>query len=93
VPTRFVGVHLAAGVGQRWQRRTGPSVITPLTFEGFNLVLSWPANSPGWVLQSNSAGLGMPGMWFVVPESATSNRMVIPANQSQSNVLFWLMHP
>jgi hypothetical protein len=57
-----------------------PSTPTNLTFmvSANNLVLSWPSNYLGWILQTNVASLTVSGNWHDVPGSATNVQFSFP---------------
>ncbi len=59
---------------------------------GNQLTLNWPANYTGWLLQSNAVSLAGRN-WFLVPGSASTNRVQIAIQPGQSNVFFRLSLP
>jgi len=68
------------------------------TFIGNNLILSWPADHTGWTLltQINNLNKGVSAKtndWVRLPNSATTNQVVIPMNSNQSGGYFRLVYP
>jgi hypothetical protein len=49
---------------------------------------SWPADHTGWQLQSNSLGLTVPGAWFTVPGSTSTNQLSITPAATNANVFY-----
>ena len=71
-----------------------PSTPTNLTYSVSNnsLTLGWPLNYTGWLVQSNSVGIGSTN-WFVVPGSSATNSMSFTIDPAQTNVFFRLVYP
>jgi len=58
------------------------------------LTLSWPSSYVGWILQTNTLGLGNPVNWHDVPGSDTNSQMTFPtSNQPIPSEFFRLRHP
>jgi xylan 1,4-beta-xylosidase len=58
------------------------------------VAISWPANYTGWLLQTNSAGLGRPDAWGDVPGSLTNSQVSFPnSGRSLPFQFFRLRHP
>jgi len=79
--------------------RSASTVPPPI---GFNLVTSgsqngiqfnWPADHTGWRLLVNTNGLGNPGAWFTVANSAATNQVSLPIDPAQDSVFFQLAYP
>jgi len=65
---------------------------------GKNLTLSWPADHTGWTLlsQTNHLTKGVSANindWMRLPNSATTNQVVIPMISTQSSGYFRLVYP
>jgi autotransporter-associated beta strand protein len=78
--------------------RVTPIPISPtnivFSLSGGSLVLSWPSNYVGWILQTNAAGITASGNWYDVSGSQSTNQFVVPAvNSSATNEFFRLRHP
>jgi len=59
------------------------------SLNGNQLTLSWPANYTGWLLQSNSTGLGNAN-WFTVPGSSNTNQVQVTIQPGRTNVFYRL---
>ena len=72
---------------------TVPNIIASVT--GGNLILSWPANYTGWLLQSqtNSLAVGLRTNWNTVSSSAQTNQFTVPMNATNGSVFFRLLRP
>lgn len=59
---------------------------------GGQLTLSWPADHIGWTLQSqtNNAGVGISANWVDVPNSTSTNQVVIPLSPANGSVFYRL---
>ena len=55
--------------------------------------LNWPVSCTGWLLQSNSLNLAVPGDWFTLPTSATVNTWPVTMNPAMTNVFYRMVHP
>jgi hypothetical protein len=60
--------------------------------QGNQLILSWPTNYTGWLLQSNSTGLQNMN-WFPVPGSGNTNQVQITIQPGQRSVFYRLSLP
>jgi len=69
---------------------SAPQIMSSLN--GNQLILDWPANYAGWLLESNSIGLAGTN-WFPVPESSNTNHVQITIQPGQSNVFYRLSLP
>jgi N-acetylneuraminic acid mutarotase len=58
------------------------------SFDGTNLLLSWPTNCLGWTLEAQTNGLGT--NWFPVTGSAASNQFLILINPTNGSVFYRL---
>ena len=60
-----------------------------------NLILNWPLNYTGWLLQNqtNNLGAGLGTNWFTVTNSGLTNQMTFPINRANPSVYFRLMRP
>jgi len=85
---------------------SGPSFAakaTPVPSVGANLsaslsasklTVSWASDYVGWILQTNTVGLGNPAAWGDVPDSLTHSSMTFPViNSATSAEFFRLRHP
>jgi autotransporter-associated beta strand protein len=73
-----------------------PSSPTNIFFSlnGNSLILSWPSNYIGWILQTNVAGLGPIGNWHDVPGSEANNQLTFPLSSTGiTNEFFRLRYP
>jgi hypothetical protein len=64
-------------------------VAISLSTDAMNL--SWPANHIWWRLEAQTNSLA--GVWFTVPNSASTNQVSIPIDPSVSNAFFRLVYP
>ncbi len=68
-----------------------------LTFQltGDVLDISWPADQIGWRLecQTNSLGVGISTNWFTVPNSTSTNLLLLPIEPAEGSVFFRLAYP
>jgi hypothetical protein len=72
------------------------SVATTLTasFSASKLTVSWPSSYIGWILQTNTVGLGNPAAWGDVPGSRTNSQTTFPTTDvSRPSEFFRLRHP
>jgi len=60
-----------------------------------NLVISWPADHRGWLLQAqtNSVGAGLGSNWFILPGSASLLTWTNSINAANANVFYRLAYP
>jgi hypothetical protein len=68
-----------------------PASIDSLV-SGGNLVLSWPSNYTGWLLQAQTNAL-RPGNWVDISGSGTSNSITIPLDIGNPSVFYRLRSP
>jgi hypothetical protein len=61
------------------------------TFNASGVTVSWPSAYVGWMLQTNTVGLGNPGAWGDVPNSLTHSQMTFPTGGPSE--FFRLRHP
>jgi hypothetical protein len=66
-----------------------PAVRLTATLSGNALEISWPV--AGWRLQSQTNGLGM--NWSDVPDTTTTNRVVVPIDAVNTSVFYRLALP
>ena len=58
------------------------------------ITVSWPSSYVGWILQTNTVGLGNPAAWGDVPDSITRSQMTFPAGPPDAQAEFFrLRHP
>jgi polygalacturonase len=71
---------------------TGQSTAPALHFAttGSQLMLTWPGNYLGWLLESNSTGLTS-GNWITIPGSASATNYPITLNPASPNVFYRLV--
>jgi autotransporter-associated beta strand protein len=71
-----------------------PSTPTNMTCSVSNntLTLGWPLSYTGWLLQSNSVGIGTTN-WFVVPGSSATNSMSFTIDPAKTNVFYRMLKP
>ncbi len=60
---------------------------------GNALDLSWPVAGGRLQVQSNSPGVGMTSNWVDVPNSTTTNRVVVPIDPANGSVFYRLAWP
>jgi hypothetical protein len=63
-----------------------------LSISNHQLTLSWPAGHTGWQLQSNSLGLTVPGAWFTIPGSTSTNQMIVTPNATNGQVFYRMFY-
>ncbi len=73
---------------------TTPTNLT-YSITGDQLDISWPADQIGWRLegQTNSIDVGMSSNWFTVPDSATTNRVILTVDPANGAVFYRLVYP
>jgi hypothetical protein len=92
---------MVVGAGASWSNRladdgtivvssTNPPVMGTM-LSGPTLTLGWPGY-PGWLVQSNSAGLAATSNWFVVPNPGNVTTLDITVT-AQTNVFYRLVCP
>jgi hypothetical protein len=72
-----------------------PVVASPaiaFSASGNQLILNWPTNYTGWLLQSNSVGAAN-NSWYNVPGSTNTNRWSVTVQSGQTNVYYRLLFP
>lgn len=73
--------------------QTGPP-STPTNIvasvSGNQLTLSWPANYTGWTLQgqTNAPNVGLTPLWYDVPGSVSTNRIILPIDPTKGSAFF-----
>jgi hypothetical protein len=60
---------------------------------GSSIVVSWPSNYVGWILQTNIVGLRNTGAWSDVPNSLTQSIITFPLGAGAPAEFFRLRHP
>jgi hypothetical protein len=74
-----------------------PSAPTNITYTISNnvLVLNWPPDYTGWLLQvqTNSLGVGLGSDWLTIAESATNSSYLVPLDVANPSVFFRLTKP
>lgn len=73
-----------------------PSIGSNLSaaFISSKITVSWPSAYAGWILQTNTIGLGNPAAWGDVPESLTNSQMTFPTGGPNAPAEFFrLRHP
>ena len=70
-----------------------PGTPTNLIYSVSNgsLIVGWPAAYTGWLLQTQTNGLGT--NWATLASSATTNQMSLPINPANGSVFYRLAHP
>jgi hypothetical protein len=71
-----------------------PTTPTSLTWlvVGSNLQLSWPSAYTGWELQSQTNSTGLGTNWGTVPNSSSTNQIVVPINPLTRSVFYRLYY-
>jgi hypothetical protein len=94
VSQRELGRRYAAKMFAIYAAMSGPP---PLTFGmGINqMLLAWPANYTGWILQAqtNSLAGGLGTNWIPIAASTGTNQMPIPISSANGSVFFRLHSP
>lgn len=67
---------------------SGP--IISFTVSSSQVMLTWPGNYLGWLLQSNATGLAS-GNWVIVPNSGNATNYPITLNPASPNVFYRLV--
>ncbi|HVU27473.1 MAG TPA: DUF5703 domain-containing protein [Verrucomicrobiae bacterium] len=76
-----------------------PTAATPpqLNFQTANdqLQISWPSDHRGWELQAqtNSPSAGLGTNWVTLPDSTTTNQMILQTDSTNGSVFFRLVYP
>ncbi|HXR08086.1 MAG TPA: hypothetical protein VN765_12195, partial [Candidatus Acidoferrum sp.] len=63
------------------------------SLSGKVLTFTWPADHQGWILQSNSINLAVPGDWFNIPGSSSGTSFPINVDTTKTNVYYRLFLP
>ncbi len=65
------------------------------SFDGTQLLLSWPSSHLGWRLQiqTNDVSAGLSTNWSTVPNSTTVNSVVVPVDNLNGSVFLRLVYP
>jgi autotransporter-associated beta strand protein len=93
---------LPNGFNWQWVPATGLLAITSsvalnpvnlaTAFSGGSLQLSWPADHVGWHIETNATDITDAGSWFVLPGSASTNKIFVPLSTT-GNTFFRLTFP
>ncbi len=72
-----------------------PSARTNIsaTLTSSGITVSWPSAYVGWILQTNTVGVGNPAAWGDVPGSDSQSQITLPASASSPAEFFRLRHP
>ncbi|HSY18949.1 MAG TPA: hypothetical protein VK815_11470, partial [Candidatus Acidoferrales bacterium] len=64
-------------------------------FDGANLTLTWPMDHTGWRLQvqTNSLATGLGANWADVPNSTSTNQVILPASSANGAVFYRMVYP
>jgi autotransporter-associated beta strand protein len=81
-------------LGVIYTGNTSPTNIVT-TFDGVNLTLTWPMDHGGWRLQTqtNSLSTGLSTNWSDVPNSSSTNQVVIPVGSANGAVFYRMVYP
>ncbi|HVU07210.1 MAG TPA: carbohydrate-binding protein [Verrucomicrobiae bacterium] len=62
---------------------------------GNQLQINWPSDHRGWELQAqtNSPGAGLGTNWVTLPDSTTTNQMILQTDSTNGSVFFRLAYP
>ncbi|MEI6077145.1 MAG: autotransporter-associated beta strand repeat-containing protein [Verrucomicrobiota bacterium] len=71
---------------------TNPTNIT-FSISGNTLHLSWPADHLGWMVQSNSVNLALPGDWYDISNTISGTNYSITIDATTPNVFYRLRKP
>jgi hypothetical protein len=74
---------------------TNPTNITySVVSGGTELQIAWPSDYTGWTLQgqTNALTVGINNNWFNVPDSANTNRIVLPIDPKNGAVFYRLYY-
>jgi hypothetical protein len=65
------------------------------TIDGTNLILNWPSDHIGWLLQAqtNSLAVGLTTNWFTLVPSASTNMWTTPIARGNSTAFYRLLRP
>jgi hypothetical protein len=95
---------LNAGLGWQFTTTNGTLSVVAVAMSPANIIavamgnsleLSWPTQYTGWRLevQTNALRAGLGAIWFDVPNSAFTNRVVIPIDPGNESVFYRLVAP
>ena len=72
---------------------SGTNIVAVVT--GGKLDISWPSDYTGWALQAQTNGLsvGLTNNWSEVPNSTTTNRVVLDIDKTKGAVFFRMVSP
>lgn len=72
---------------------SGTNIVAVVT--GGKIDISWPADYTGWTLQAQTNGLsvGLTNNWAEVPNSTTTNRVVLDIDKTKGAVFFRMVSP
>lgn len=79
--------------------RVASAVAAPVTLgsvvSGGTLNLTWPVDQIGWRLenQTNALTVGLNTNWFTVPNSTTTNSVIVPIAPGNPTVFYRLVYP
>jgi hypothetical protein len=84
LPSPEINATPVSAFGGNLSASLGSSVVT----------VSWPSAYLGWILQTNTIGLGTPSAWGDVPDSPTRSFITFPARAPNAPAQFFrLRHP
>jgi autotransporter-associated beta strand protein/T5SS/PEP-CTERM-associated repeat protein len=72
---------------------TGTNIVAVVT--GGKIDISWPSDYTGWALQAQTNGLsvGLGNNWTEVPNSTTTNRVILDVDKTKGAVFFRMVSP
>ena len=70
-----------------------PTNITILSTFTNSLVLSWPEDHIGWILETNAVAVTQTNAWHVYPDSHLTNQVIVPVDPAATNVYYRLVLP
>jgi autotransporter-associated beta strand protein len=72
---------------------TGTNIVAVVT--GGKIDISWPTDYTGWMLQAQTNGLsvGLTNNWAEVPNSTTTNRVILDVDKTKGAVFFRMVSP
>ena len=77
--------------------RPASTTVIPLSVsisaDSPNLQFNWPSDHTGWRLMMNVNDLADPNAWTTMPNSAATNQVWFPLDQTQTNVFFRMVFP
>lgn len=72
---------------------SNPTNITFTVSDNNTLQLTWPGDHLGWLVQSNSGRLEVPGDWHDIPGTDAGTNFSVTTSLSQTNVFYRLRKP